>query len=224
MNLLLIEEEINLCQSTLEYLKQNGFNCEAATNSEQGFRKAELFDYDCVIADIHLSSTILNRLKVLRSVNPNSGIIIISSLNDIETKVKSFDLGADDYMIKPFHVSELDARIKSVLRRKKFEGQQVITLNEIKIFPEEFKVLANGEELKLTRGEYKLLLYLVSKRNKVVTKTALAEQLWAGEIDHAASYDFVYSHIKNLRKRLNERGCPDYIKTVYGVGYNFKVN
>ena len=151
-------------------------------------------------------------------------IIIISAKNSLDDKVSGLDIGADDYLPKPFHLSELNARIKALVRRKNFDGNKEIVVKEIVILPEERRVVVNNEEVVLTTKEYELLLYFTANKNRVVTKSAVAEHLWGDNADRLDNFNFIYTHVKNLRKKLLEKGCEDYIKTIYGIGYNFKTN
>jgi DNA-binding response OmpR family regulator len=225
MKILLIEDEIELRKSIRHYLELEGNLVEIAIDFGQAETKISDFDYDCVLVDITLPQG--NGLEIISQLKANkskAGIIIISAKNSIDDKVKGLNLGADDYLPKPFHLSELNARIKALMRRKNFAGEKTIRLNEIEIIPEERKVLVHNMEVVLTNKEYELLLYFISNRNRVVSKSSVAEHLWGDYVERLENFDFIYSHIKNLRKKLMEKGCEDYIHSVYGIGYNFKIN
>jgi len=225
MKLLLIEDEIELRKSIRHYLELEGNLVEIAIDFGQAETKISDFDYDCVLVDITLPQG--NGLEIISQLKANkskAGIIIISAKDSIDDKVQGLNLGADDYLPKPFHLSELNARIKALMRRKNFGGEKTIKLNEIEIFPEERKVLVNNLEVVLTNKEYELLVYFISNRNRVISKSSVAEHLWGDYAERLESFDFIYSHIKNLRKKLIEKGCEDYIHTIYGIGYNFKIN
>ena len=142
-------------------------------------------------------------------------------MNSLDDKTSGLDLGADDYLTKPFHLSELNSRIKSLLRRRKFEGKRELVIDKITILPENRQVLINGEQQQLTRKEFDLLMFFVSNRGRVLTKESIAEHLWGDFADSADSFDFVYSHIKNLRRKLVEKTGIDYFQNVYGTGYTF---
>ena len=148
-------------------------------------------------------------------------MIIISAKNSLDDKIAGLDLGADDYLSKPFHLAELNSRIKSVLRRRNFEGSKEIIFEEIKVEPENQAVYVKGNPLVLTKKEYDLLLFFLANKKRVLTKETIAEHLWGDDMDMADSYDFIYTHIKNLRKKLIDKGCEDHIQTVYGMGYKF---
>lgn len=222
MKVLIIEDEPVLLASVQQYLEQQGFICENAAGLKQALDKVNDFDYDCVVADIGLPDGnglgIVQELKALKST---AGIIIISARHSLEDKLKGLELGADDYLTKPFHLSELNARINAILRRKKFEGNTLITFNEIVLQPSLKSVQINDKPIDLTSKEYQLLLYFIANQKRVITRSALAGHLWGDAYDEAGSYDFIYTHIKNLRKKLLEAGSADYIKTIYGTGYRF---
>ncbi|RFS26329.1 DNA-binding response regulator [Chitinophaga silvatica] len=222
MKVLIIEDEPILRANMQEYLQRQGYICEYAADFRQAIEKVSEFDYDCIVADIGLPlGSGLDIVKELKSQESKAGIIIISAKDALEDKLTGLELGADDYLTKPFHLSELNARINAILRRKNFDGNPVINFNEITIKPASKTVLINNRSLTLTGKEYQLLLYFIANQHRVVTKSALASHLWGDEYDTAGSYDFIYTHIKNLRKKMLEAGGEDYINTVYGTGYRF---
>ncbi len=222
MNILLIEDESTLAESILSYLQKEGYHCEWVDNFAKAHEKAWVYKYDCVIVDITLpDGSGLDVIETLKQIKSSSGIIIISAKNSIEDRIKGLDIGADDYLPKPFDLSELNARVKAVIRRRNFEAQNDIMFNEISINPYERNVMINDQSLSLTKKEFDLLLYFVSNQNRVITKESIAEHLWGDDMDMADSFDFIYSHLKNLRKKIEKAGGNDYIETVYGVGYKF---
>ncbi|MGZ3904749.1 MAG: response regulator transcription factor [Bacteroidia bacterium] len=224
MKILLIEDEPELRKSIKQFLYQEGYLVESAADYLKASEKAGDYDYDCVLVDITLpGGNGLDIVKQLKQNNSKAGIIIISAKNSLDDKITGLDLGADDYLPKPFHLSELNARIKALVRRRNFDGNTAITVNEITITPDERKVKVNQEDVILTAKEYELLLFFISNKNRVVSKNSIAEHLWGDDTDQIDSHDFIYTHLKNLRKKLNEKGCTDYIQTVYGIGYSFKV-
>ena len=223
MKILLIEDEPELLKSIRHYLEMEGNVVEIAPDFAAASDKSAAFDYDCVLVDITLPDG--NGLEIIRQLKADkskAGIIIISAKDSLDDKVHGLDLGADDYLPKPFHLSELNARIKALNRRKNFDANTEIAINEITVLPEERRVLVNHQEVMLTAKEYDLLLYFISNKNRVVSKSAVAEHLWGDEAFRLDSLDFIYNHIKNLRKKLMEKGCEDYLHTIYGIGYNFK--
>lgn len=222
MKILIIEDEKELLSSTRAYLRSEGYVCEEAATFEDGLEKISLYEYDCVIADIGLpDGNGLTLVKKLKARLPDTGVIIISARNSLDDKITGLDVGADDYLTKPFHLSELNARLKSVLRRRKFQGSKEIDFHEIHLEPETMQVSVQGKSLALTKKEFDLLMYFISNKDKVLTKEYIVEHLWGDYIDSADSYDFIYTHVSNLRKKLIENGANDYVKTVYGVGYKF---
>jgi DNA-binding response OmpR family regulator len=224
MKVLIIEDEKSLSDSIASYLNNENFICETAYDHETAMEKVSLYDYTCIILDISLpGGSGLNILKELKKANKADGVLIISAKNSLEDKVTGLNAGADDYLTKPFHLPELGARVAAIIRRKSFEGRKLINFDELSIQLEEKTVMVNNEQVDLTRKEYDLLLYFVGNKNKVISKNAIAEHLWGDNMDIADNYDFIYTHIKNLRKKLMQKGCPDYIKSVYGMGYKFSI-
>jgi DNA-binding response OmpR family regulator len=222
MKILVIEDEQALCETIVSYLDEEGYRCEQAGTVELGTEKVNLYEYDCMLVDIGLpDGNGLSLVKELKKIHPETGIIIISAKNSMDDKISGLDLGADDYLTKPFHLPELNSRIKSLIRRRKFEGKQELVIDKITIIPESRKVLVDGEPLQITRKEFDLLMFFVSNRGRVQTKESIAEHLWGDFADAADSFDFVYSHIKNLRRKLLERTGTDYFQNVYGTGYTF---
>ncbi len=224
MKILLIEDEKELCRSIEAYLTQENYLCEYAMTYDHAIEKINLYLYDCVVVDITLpDGTGLDIIRDLKKNKKETGIIIISAKNSLDDKITGLDIGADDFLTKPFHLSELNARIKSIIRRRTFGGNNEIIINEIQILPDQMQVMVNGKEIILTKKEFDLLIFFISNKNRVLTKEAIAEHLWGEEIDMADSFDFIYTHIKNLRKKMLEKGGNDYINTIYGMGYKFVV-
>lgn len=224
MKLLIVEDERELSKSIVAYLKQENYLCEIAPDFKTALDKTESFDYDCILLDITLpDGNGLNVLKGLKADNKTDGVIIISAKNSIDDRIAGLNLGADDYLAKPFHLSELSARIAAVIRRRRFDGNKVLVLNELTIDTLAKTVSVNGKGVDLTRKEYDLLLYLVSNKNRVVSKNAIAEHLSGDEADVFDNFDFIYAHMKNLKKKMVQAGCEDYIKSIYGMGYKFDI-
>ena len=220
MKVLIVEDEKDLAESVCSFLKENDIICDLALNFEKADLLINLYSYDCVVVDITLpDGSGLDVIKNLKKMNARSGVIIISAKNALDDKVNGLTIGADDYLSKPFHLAELNARIKALIRRRQFDGETEIHFNEIKIQPEERLVFVHERQLLLTKKEYDLLLYLISNNKQVVTKETIAEHLWGSQIDLLDSFEFIYSHVKNLRKKLLNKGAKDYIQTVYGIGY-----
>jgi DNA-binding response OmpR family regulator len=224
MKVLIVEDERELAKSIVQYLRQESYVCEVAYSAQQATEKIVLHDYDCILLDINLPDgnglTVLEALKIDGKAD---GVIIISARNSLDDKIKGLNLGADDYLVKPFHLSELGARISAVIRRKRFGGNNLLTLHELIIDLLGKVVSVNETLVDLTRKEYDLLLFLVSNKNLVVSKNAIAEHLSGDVAEVFDNFDFIYAHMKNLKKKLTEAGCADYIKTIYGLGYKFEV-
>ena len=222
MKILIIEDEKALQESIVKYLDHQGFICEAVSDFLQGKEKVTQFVYDCIVIDIGLPyGSGLDIVKELKYMESKAGIIIISAKNALEDKLQGLDLGADDYLVKPFYLSELTARINAIIRRRSFEGNKAITFHEIALDAEARRVLVNGKAVDLTDKEYQLLEYFIANQRRLLTKGAIAEHIWGDEYLHASNFDFIYAHIKNLRKKLIDSGSEDYIKTEYRAGYRF---
>lgn len=223
MKILVVEDEPELNGAVVKYLAQEGYSCEGAFDYKTALEKMLYASFDCVVVDLSLpGGNGLNLIRALKQHDPETGIIIISAKNALDDKIAGLEIGADDYLTKPFHLSELNARLKSVVRRRQFNGRQSIKTGNLEVVPDACQVLVNGKELSLTRKEYDLLLFFLANRNRVLTKVSIAEHLWDDYLGAIDSYDFVYTHIKNLRKKITEAGGEDTIETVYGLGYKFR--
>ena len=223
MKILIVEDEREQVKSIVQYLRQESYICEVAYTAKDAEEKISVHDYDCILLDITLpDGNGLAILESLKKAGKREGVIVISAKNSIDDKIKGLNLGADDYLPKPFHLSELGARVSAVIRRKRFEGNNTVTFHEITVDLLGKTVTVNGKVVDLTRKEYDLLLFVVSNKNRVVTKNAIAEHLSGDDADAFDNFDFIYAHMKNLKKKLMEANCPDYIKTVYGLGYKFE--
>lgn len=206
----------------VQYLDHQGFVCEAVSDFKTGKEKVNEFAYDCIVVDIGLPfGSGLDIIKELKYMESKAGIIIVSAKNSLEDKLNGLDLGADDYLSKPFYLSELTARINAIIRRRTFSGNKAIKFNEIRLEPEARRVTVNDKPVDLTDKEYQLLEYFIANQRRLLTKAAIAEHVWGDEYMHVSNYDFIYTHIKNLRKKLVDAGSGDYIKTAYGTGYRF---
>lgn len=223
MKVLLVEDEKELALSILKYLASEDFVCEWSNNVTDAIEKISVYDYDCILLDLMLPDgdgfKILNELKFQ---NKAEGIIIISAKQTLETKLEGFKLGADDYLTKPFHLSELLVRIQALIRRKNFKGNNVVAFNEIRVDILSKTVKVHDKEIDVTKKEIDLLLYLIGNENRVLSKGGIAEHLSGDMADMLDNHDFVYAHIKNLKKKLHDAGSGDYIKSVYGLGYKWR--
>ena len=222
MKILIVEDEVELSESMVSYLKTESYLCEASFTYNSAIEKITLYAYDIILVDLNLpDGNGIQIVKKLKELNFKGGIIITSARDTLDDRIHGLNCGADDYLIKPFHLTELNARIKSLTRRVLYQGDNAITVSGIQIKPEEHMVYIKGELIDFTRKEFDLLLYLVINKDKVLSKEAIAEHLWGDYIDSADSFDFVYAHIKNLRRKLMNKGVGDCLQTVYGVGYKF---
>ncbi len=223
MKVLLIEDEAELARSIQSYLTGHDFLCEWANTIDLGISKVTNYNYDCILLDLMLpDGDGYDILKALKRLNKTEGIIITSAKETLETRIEGFNLGADDYLTKPFHLSELLVRIQALIRRKNFKGNNRVTFQDIEIDFLSKTVLVKNKKLDVTKKEIDLLLYLIGNVNKVLSKSAIAEHLSGDMADMLDNHDFVYAHIKNLKKKLSDAGCGDHIKTIYGLGYKWQ--
>ena len=220
MKILVIEDEPAMRDTMVQSLQQELYVVETANDFFSAQEKLGVYEYDCILLDIGLpGGNGFTLLEELKKQNKTEGVIIVSARNSLDDKVKGLNLGADDYLSKPFHLAELHARVKSVLRRKKLDGSNYISCNNLKIDAEQRLVWVSEKEITLNRKEFDVLLYLLMNKNRLVNKSALAEHVWGDYIDEANSFDFIYSQIKNLRKKLKDYEAEIDIQAVYGVGY-----
>jgi DNA-binding response OmpR family regulator len=222
IRILVVEDEKLLSESIIKYLTNSGSICHSAYTYKDAVVKLNESIYDCIIVDIGLpDGSGIDLIKHIKRKKIESGLIIISAKNSLEDKIEGLDTGADDFLAKPFHLSELNARINALIRRKKFAGKNILEYNEIAINIENKEVQVNGKKINLTKKEFELLIYFVSNADKIITKDAIAYNLWKNNADLAVSSEIIYTHLKNLRKKLVESGAPDYVEAIYGVGYKF---
>lgn len=222
MKLLIVEDEKPLSKSICEYLRMEGHICEEAKNYREALIKIADNRYNCLILDIGLPDG--NGLDIIREMKANKltdRILILSAKSSLDDKLTGLKIGADDYLTKPFHMAELSARLNSIYRRDNFMGFNELIFNEIKIRIDENQAFVNDQLLNLTRKEYDLLLFFLSNRDRIVTKESIVEHLWGDNVILTDSFDFVYTHVKNLRKKLIAKNCRNYIKVIYGFGYKF---
>jgi DNA-binding response OmpR family regulator len=222
MKVLVIEDNVELLQDIKRFLEEEGNICEIAPNYKSANEKIGFFPYDILIVDITLPDG--NGLDIIRAVKKESidvGIIIISAKNAVDDRIHGLEIGADDYLTKPFYLSELNARIKALYRRKAYRGNNEILFNEIRIRPDSHEVFVKDQLLNLTKKEFDIIHFFVVNRHRLLTKEAIAEHLWGDDIDMVDSYKFIYTHLANLRKKIADLGGNDYIQSIYSVGYKF---
>jgi len=220
MKILVIEDEPEMKGLIKQFLEDENYVVEEAGDFHSGLDKIISYDYDCILLDIMLpDGNGLELLQELKNLDKADSVIIISAKDSLDDKIKGLDLGADDYLTKPFHIAELNARIKSVIRRKKSDGRRLLELENVKINIEERLVLVNNQSMDLNRKEFDILVFLGMNKFRVVSKSAIAENIWGDYIDQANDFDFIYSQIKNLRKKLRDHEAKIDINAVYGMGY-----
>jgi DNA-binding response OmpR family regulator len=225
VKILIIEDDRSLRMSIHDYLKMEGHICEVAENLFQASDKTNINRYDCIILDIGLpDGTGLEIIKELKKNKAADGILILSARNSLDDKLLGLKIGADDYLTKPFHFAELSARINSIYRRNSFLGMNEISFNEIKANTYDKQAYVNETLLNLTKKEYDLLVFFMTNRNRIITKESIVEHLWGDEVILTDSFDFVYTHVKNLRKKIIAAKGKNYIKCIYGFGYKFIEN
>lgn len=225
MKILVVEDEDSLRETIIRSLEKERYTVESAATFNEAGMKLNDYDYDCVVLDIMLpGGSGLTLLEELKKHRKRDSVIIISAKDSIEDKVTGLDLGADDYLTKPFHLAELNARVKSVIRRKQQDGELSLRVGNITLYPDRHTVYIEQEELTLNRKEFDLLYYFVTNPDRLISKASLAESVWGDYIDQADSFDFIYSQVKNLRKKLKNAGATAEIKAVYGFGYKMIAN
>jgi len=224
MKLLLVEDEPALRAALRGSLRQAGYVVEEAADYAQAEEKIMLYQYDCVLLDLTLpGGSGLDLLRALKAAGSAAGVLILTARDALADKIVGLDLGADDYLAKPFHLSELNARLRAIIRRRQFRGQPEVVFRDLRVWPEQAAVQVHGQPVVLTKKEYDLLLYLLANPGRVLTKEAIAEHLCGDAVDAADSFDFIYTHLKNLRKKLQDKGADNYIRTMYGVGYKLSL-
>jgi len=220
MKILIIEDEPDMRNSLVQSLEEEKYLVETAGDYDAALEKIGVYDYDCILLDISLpDGNGLDLLRELKKQNKAEGVIIVSAKDSLDDKIKGLDLGADDYLPKPFHMAELHARVKAVFRRRKLDGNQHVQLGNLKLDLPTRTVTVDGSDMALNRKEYDILLYLITNKDRLVQKTSLAEHVWGDYIDEADSFEFIYSQIKNLRKKLRDTQADIEIQSIYGIGY-----
>lgn len=220
MKILLIEDDPNLLELTREALERERYVVESAQTYRQALEKIAAYDYECILLDIMLpDGDGLNLLSELKRMRKQESVIVISARGSVDDRILGLELGADDYLAKPFHLSELIARVRSAIRRRTQNGDTSLVIGNVEIFPDSFRVEVAGKAIELGRKEYNLLLYLVNRRDRLITREAIAEAVWGDHVDQADNFDFIYAQVKNLRRKLRDSGASIELKSVYGVGY-----
>ena len=224
MKLLIVEDNTELASEVDQYLSQERFVCESVHTKREALEKLYAFNYDIILLDLMLpDGDGLSLLEIIKAEWSGYGVLIISAKNALDDRVKGLDMGADDYLSKPFHLVELNSRLKSIYRRRHQKGEKEIIFEEISLNTDRYEAYVHSQPMDLTRKEFELLRYFMVNRNRLLTKQAIAEHLWGDYTDSMDSFDFVYQHVKNLRKKIEEVGGTDYLKTIYGAGYKMAI-
>jgi DNA-binding response OmpR family regulator len=222
MNILIVEDEVDLANEVANYLTEFKYNCTVVNLFGDALKSLNYSDYSILLLDLKLPDghgiDLINHVKK-KKLSP--GIIVLSAINELDMRINALDAGADDFLTKPFHLSELNARVKSLIRRKFYKGDNIIEHNEIKIDTLKLLVNVNESSVSLTNKEYELLLYFISNIGMVITKEAIGSSVWKNHTDMDVSNEIIYTHVKNLRKKLVAAGSKDYVSSVYGIGYKF---
>ena len=222
MNILIVEDEVNLAEEVAEYLSDFNYHCHVAHRYDQSIELLEEKEFSIILLDLKLpDGNGINLIHYVKRKKISSGIIVLSANDELDLRINALDAGADDFLIKPFHLSELNARVKALIRRNFHKGENLIEYNEIKVDVPKLLVTIHNKPLTLTIKEYDLLLYFIANFGKVITKDAISYSVWSNHSDMDISNEIIYTHIKNLRKKLVASGCNDYIQSVYGIGYKF---
>lgn len=222
MKILIVEDEHRLSDSIVAYLSSEKYRCEQAFSYAEARQKVSIYEYDCIVLDLMLpGGDGLDILRLLRERNNTAGVIIVSAKGSVDDKLIGLGIGADDYLAKPFHLAELSMRIYAVIRRRQFQAANVMQSNGIRIDLRQGLVEVNGQDVALTKTEYGLLLFFLGNKNRVISKSAIAEHLSGDMADMLDSHDFVYAHIKNLKAKLAKAGLQNRIRNVYGMGYKW---
>lgn len=220
MKILVIEDEAELRETIKASLEKEQYIVETAADFYSAFEKISIYDYDCILLDIMLpNGNGLDILEKLKKIDKSENVIIISANNSLDDKINGLALGADDYLTKPFHIAELNARIKAVLRRKNFNGKNCIEVGNLVLDIQERTLFVEDKNIHLNRKEFNILSYFLMNKNRLITRTALAEYVWGDHIDEADNFDFIYYQIKNLRNKLKNAKASISIKSIYSVGY-----
>ena len=220
MKILIIEDEPSLREVMQRALEQERYIVETAATYAEADARIAAYSYDCILLDIMLpDGSGLRLLEHIKHLRRRDNVIIISARDSLDDKVEGLELGADDYLPKPFHTAELLARIRSVLRRGRSGGELTFEAGNVTLDVDKARVTVDGREVQLLKKEFDILLYLMQRPNHLVDKAVLAEAVWGDHADDADNFQFVYAQMKNLRRKMAEAGATAEIKSVYGFGY-----
>lgn len=201
-------------------LRQEGYVVESAATYLEADSKVAGYSYDCILLDIMLpDGNGLKLLEHIRAMGKRENVIIVSARDSLEDKVYGLEIGADDYLPKPFHTAELVARVRSVLRRGRSAGELSLKLGNVTLKPEARSVEVDGKPLQLLKKEFDILSYFMQRPRHMIDKATLAEAVWGDYADDSDNFQFVYAQIKNLRRKLEQAAATIEISAVYGFGY-----
>jgi DNA-binding response OmpR family regulator len=220
MKVLIVEDETDLQSVLIDFLSKEKYAFDAVSTYHEASEKISLYNYDCILLDINLpDANGFKLLDELKEIDKTEGVIIISARASVDDKIRGLNLGADDYLTKPFHLSELNARIQAVIRRKKFDSSRKISFANIEIDILQLAVKIDGNTISLTKKEFDILQHLIANRNIVVSKNSIVEYIWGDYVDNSLSLDLLSTHLKNLKRKLKQANATAEIRNVYGVGY-----
>ncbi len=222
MNILIVEDEVDLALEIENYLSDFKYNCKVVNSYHAALTSLNEYEFAVLLLDLKLPDGHgVDLIQHIKKKKISSGIIVLSAVNELDMRIKALEAGADDFLTKPFHLSELNARVKALVRRHYHQGDNVLEYHEIKVDTAKLLVTVSNNPITLTSKEYELLLFFISNAGKVITKEAIGYTVWNYHADMDVSNEIIYTHVKNLRKKLFVSNSKDYIKSVYGIGYKF---
>ncbi len=220
MKILIVEDEVELLEVMIHTLSKSGYIVDHALDYKMALDMVISYEYDCILLDITLpGGNGMDLLSEIVQKEKGEAVIIVSAKNSVGDRITGLQLGADDYISKPFHLAEMVARVSSAIRRRNHNGMNWLKWNNIKIYPEKREVTVDGEELSLTKKEFDILYYLIINQGRIINKISISEYVWGDISEKVDSLDFLYSHMKNLRRKLSEASARVDIQAVYGIGY-----
>ncbi|HRH69851.1 MAG TPA: response regulator transcription factor [Flavobacteriales bacterium] len=221
MNVLIVEDERSLADDMKAYLDGSGTRCAIAGSVRDALDRILDNPFDCVVLDLNLpDGNGLDVLRELKRMGRTDGVVIVSAKDALDDRLEGLRIGADDYIVKPFHLAELAVRIQATVRRAHFAGHDRLHFDELEIDLPAHTAIVHGVPVPLTPTEFRLLRLLTASRDRVLPRSVISDHL-AGDTDDDRAQELVYAHMKNLKRKLSEAGCADRIRTVHGVGYRF---
>jgi len=224
MNILIVEDYQELAKELTDYLSKNGYLCKAVTTCNDALEEIEVNDYDALLLDLGLpDGSGFDVLKAVRKLKTKMAVIVVTARGELDDKINGLELGADDYLTKPFALTELGARLFAVIRR--IHGYTVNELNVhgFKIQLQDYKVLFDENSIALTKKEFDIFQYLALNKNRVITRLQLTEHVWGDVLEVNSDSNFIDVHVRNLRKKLDKFTNLDWFETVRNVGYRINI-